>query len=1524
MYFRGVLSEAEPPTSLSPDLLWGRYRVERALGVGASSQVFAALDTATDTHVALKVVKAERAQDLIYEATALARVSHPCVARVIELLIADQPTRHPLVLRHGDGLLVQSLAAGEPPLRLALEPALRVARDVAAALAAIHAVGLSHGDIKPANVMFDGARATVIDLGLARRFGNYSTASGTPAYLAPEAFFGSRSVATDLYALGCLLHAILGGRSPLDDDVSVQVHDAARRALLSPRVVDPALPAGVRALLTDLLARDPALRPRSAADVQARLETLLADLFDIDDDPLPKSSSVARLPLIGHEQARARIHAALEEEAPLVIVTGPSGSGRSRVIEEAMRAYQLECVQRGAAGPTFVRQPRLPRVPMTRSAVLHVDAMPTPEELSAHREAAAVVDARLSVIVETRDHPNADVRLAPLSDESLDALLEQSLGQRPSRSLREVAKTRSGGLSGRLIRLLRAAGAKGRLVRSADDLRGTPDLAPERDLSEHALAALLACAGGRLKRSSVMGRDEELEGLRDLGLAVITDGDVVLRPDARRALLSALPTKRKHAYAKSLLRSSTSARERAYLHACLGQRDEAERALLVVVSTLREAARPRAVAELVSDLRDAFSLNTPRLRRAHADALRADARYDDALSVLRRGDDEHLRAEITRLTGALDEAIAILDEGDSGASSLVAHLALSRGDIERAEVHAGRDARGAEVLAFIEMGRGDNEAARAHVANALDTVSDHASRARLRSTLGTIAMLDGDFSAACAHYERAVASAARVGERHASATYQVNLGSACFERGALGPALASLRDGAQQLALIGRHLEVARALYDVSTVSLVSGALAQADRYAAAGMAAAYRARGGPGQKQALAYLHIAQAEAALRRGDLSRAREACQNAALASEDCAAGPHAIIAARRARVLVATGDRETAQLALTASDPTATPSDTESDASARTEHLLAAARFALATDPERAVEMASRASESATRFESRLTSSLLLMEAAERAKRIELGRRAGSQARALLDDAAATLDATARARLRSVPSYARVLSARPGDPDRHALPSRALANIAKRLRPTRSRARILEDLLDGARDLVGAERGAIIAREGSEVRLLFANGGLTEVSRSIVARAFAEARALLTTDARGDERLAGAASVHMLALRSVACVPMTDGEDRLLLYLEDRLRPAAFDERHRALLVDLGELASNALVGQRALAQARERESELLDTRRALAEVVDRQALELAAQRAVLPDIEAKSEAMRTALALARRAASSGAPVLLMGESGSGKDLIARAIHAASPRASQPWVSENCGAIPDALFDSALFGHVKGAFTGAVRDHVGLLRAADHGTLFLDEVAELSPSAQAKLLRVTQDGEVRPVGANANITIDARLITATRKDLRAEITRGAFREDLFYRLAVIVIEVPPLRDRKEDLPGIIASILHKLGRGDLRVDPSALDALRAHTWPGNVRELENELTRASLSASDALRVADLSFDAAERQTLRQQVDALERRLIQEALRETSGNRTRAAEALGVSRYGLQKMIKRLEISPDDER
>jgi two-component system response regulator HupR/HoxA len=334
-------------------------------------------------------------------------------------------------------------------------------------------------------------------------------------------------------------------------------------------------------------------------------------------------------------------------------------------------------------------------------------------------------------------------------------------------------------------------------------------------------------------------------------------------------------------------------------------------------------------------------------------------------------------------------------------------------------------------------------------------------------------------------------------------------------------------------------------------------------------------------------------------------------------------------------------------------------------------------------------------------------------------------------------------------------------------------------------------------------------------------------------------------------------------------------------------------------------------------------------------------------------------VEHKQEKARSAFGLAGLVRAPGSPldpvcaliariapydlsVMVTGESGTGKEMVARAIHYESSRADKPFITENCGAVPDTLLESELFGYKRGAFTGAVDDRIGLFQQADGGTLFLDEIGETSPAFQVKLLRALQEGEFRPLGSNKVVSVDVRVIAATNRDLEEDVRTGRFREDLYYRLATIPVHVPPLRERPMDLPLLAARLLEQscatLGKRVRGFAEATLARLAAYPWPGNVRELQNEILRLVALADDELLGPELLSprllqgpatvaQASDEWTdglsgnLRERMDQLERRVLLAAMQRHHGNKSRAANELGLSRVGLRAKLARHGLADD---
>jgi transcriptional regulator with GAF, ATPase, and Fis domain len=510
-------------------------------------------------------------------------------------------------------------------------------------------------------------------------------------------------------------------------------------------------------------------------------------------------------------------------------------------------------------------------------------------------------------------------------------------------------------------------------------------------------------------------------------------------------------------------------------------------------------------------------------------------------------------------------------------------------------------------------------------------------------------------------------------------------------------------------------------------------------------------------------------------------------------------------------------------------------------------------------------------------------------------------------------------------------------------------------------------KLLALIVDQVISLTGAERGFLILRGAERKFEMVAARTLdrenvrrpaVKISRAVAGEVARTGKPLLTTNAQADARLQSSPSVSGLKLRSVLCLPLkARGRFLGFLYMDHRFEEGVFRADDLELVEAFADQAAVALEDQRVLAELRERTEELARSKerveelnRLLEQQLDVQRRELDEVRTLLrdrgdrplkyeyADIVGSSDALREVLRLVDHVTDTSVPVLVLGESGTGKELIARAIHHNGPRSTRRFVTENCAAIPANLLESVLFGHVKGAFTGADRDREGLFELADGGTMFLDEVGELPLEMQVKLLRVLETGELRRVGGKDTRRVDVRIISATNRDLAAMVSAGEFREDLYYRINVLQVRVPPLRERRADVAELVQHFLRQQASesGD---DPKtgtdeAMRVLTGYEWPGNVRQLRNEILRAvALSEhvilpevlspelrNRSLPTSDVSLDGgrALKDIVQEAVDELERRLVSDALRESGWRKTDAARTLRVSRPTLDAKIKRLMI------
>jgi serine/threonine-protein kinase PknK len=945
----------------------------------------------------------------------------------------------------------------------------------------------------------------------------------------------------------------------------------------------------------------------------------------------------------------------------------------------------------------------------------------------------------------------------------------------------------------------------------------------------------------------------------------------------------------------------------------------------------RGAASPTVARELVAAL-----VRTGRIGRAWAAASTLQGPLADALRgeiARRRGDRD---AETYARTAAAHGDAAV----QATARATLARIAWDSGDLEAASEWAEgtAGAAGAEVRGLIAWRRGEYEQGLAAVSQALADALDTDARGRLEGTRAMLELGRGDAAAALDAFGRAADLSARAGAVVEEATYLTNDAAAAADAGAIGRAIASATRSALLWERLGRPERAARAWL------ARAGALATlAQQHATDEAAHEAEARAiEAGDTRTAAYADWARVEVRApgdpdaRRWAIAAA-EKLRDAGVEDEVRAAARLLVWApdvldARQVAAYDGAAARTSAPARWEWWGARAQTAAGTANASEILSRLLA-----LVDEPallgsrgpalDAAVRLATQAGDGAAarRFDhARVTAARLLHEGAPPEFRASLASVAWA---------------------RSTPNERADLQFAPEQIAQLETIVRALSG-RDRLRP------LLEQVLDTLVLWTGVERGLLLLRvpDGRLVPRVARNlarhdlsGEQLALSQTIARRALETGEAVVATDALstlGDLH----ASVHALRLRSIVAVPLlARGEALGVVYLDDRVRRGAFGARELAWVRVVASQAALAIAdardavllrrAARRAERARARLETVLGQREAELDVTRTQ-LDLArgeptSTRFTYDEIAGRSEPMRELLRLVDRVTTSEVPVLVVGESGTGKELVARAVHKNGPRARRAFVSENCASVPETLLESTLFGHVRGAFTGASSTRPGLFDVADGGTLFLDEIGEMSLGMQTKLLRVLQDGDVRAVGSERVRKVDVRVIGATHRDLSAMVAAGTFREDLFYRLNVVTLTVPPLRERPEDIPPLIDHLIRKHAPPNrpAKVTRAALLKLASYPWPGNVRQLENELRRALVMSDGTIDVADLSADVVRGGPsaavtggldLRKRVDALEAELVSEALLKTRGNQTRAAQLLGLSRFGLQKMMKRLGV------
>ncbi len=908
------------------------------------------------------------------------------------------------------------------------------------------------------------------------------------------------------------------------------------------------------------------------------------------------------------------------------------------------------------------------------------------------------------------------------------------------------------------------------------------------------------------------------------------------------------------------------------------------------------------------------------------DYSRAVMRCEEALAIAR---EPSLRARLSSLAG-----MAVVYMGDVAKATPLLEGALS---LWSAQGDARQEAATLAYMAIARDRAGDSAGAKALYERALDRAragGDVAQMASARLNLGSLLEQMGDLGLALEHLAAAEKLGRRAGAVRVLLAAQLHLASHMIKLGSYERAVVGLEQALSDARANGLRMLVAHALQGLGVAKARVGQHDDALAVTAEAIAE-FRAMG---DEESAADASLDVAEALLDRaepGDLDRAVDAIDRAQAHTNSTVEGPFASrLRYLQGRVSALRADTRGAIKALTEATELAERAGQwelrAASLAARAEvHRATGAELHARRDRERAIEV--------------LESVASILPPDLRSAFWSVPARVALRATGLAESHAAVAVESGLT-ISSITMGLTGHNVTVGSQDRRLV---LLADLSRRVNEERTLDGTLEQTARAAAELCNAERSVVLLRESNGSLAMRAQlgpeagEGEEGFSRSIAESALIDGEVLATHDARGDRRFSDFQSVHDRALGAVAAVPIrARGRTLGVLYVENRHRRAQWGAMDVTILRAFAEQAGVAVeraglieelqVRTRELEVARSeiesllavRTVELEDTRRSLARAEEALRTRFAPQGMV-----ASSEPMRKVLAVVERVRDADVPVVIEGESGTGKEMIARALHFSGARARGPFVVVHCGAIPETLLESELFGHVKGAFTGADRDRKGLIASAHGGTLVLDDVSEMPLKMQVELLRVLQDRKIRPVGAESEETVDVRVIAAANKVLKDLVAQGQFREDLFYRLSVVTIRLPSLRQRADEIPALASHFLARFseenGMPRKKLSREALAKLLRAPWPGNVRQLRHVLESAAvLVDGDVIEPEALPIDeGAERPSVAPTATspmalrkAAERQRIVDALEGCNWNKVKAATILSMPRRTLYRRLK----------
>ena len=1508
----------EPPPPTSPTQVEpvkddvsrfpARYEPVERLGKGGGGEVWAARDRVTEQVVALKLLRdgADESEmmALVREATVLSGIEGLGVPKVLHFGRLPKTDRAYMVRELVEGQSLADLLKDGSDVRLCLSAVVQAADLVTR----LHRALLLHGDIKPANIIVGPTGdATLVDLGLAAPWqeGGTRPEGLTPRYAAPELFRGEPlTPRAEVFALGATAGEVLGH---LDKGLEETVREAVRQ------VVRRATADGIdeRQPSADEFAQD--LRRAARLDTEragagARvwsitgIDALSADLFN-------------RVSELGRGAG--------------LVVSGGVGSGRSTLLRRVSWSLGVAGVAVGLIGQEAQDLASALGVVLVgrkpREVVLLVDDADKRSDTELAKLDALRQKGATLVMVTTASGasrlPGATYgifEVPPLVGEEAAKLVHRMIPSLSEQLVRYIV-ARAGGLPG-LMRTI-VTELEHTAVVSIEDI--------ERQLTEVPVPS-----GVRMEPS-------EIHRLLDRGLfdnaadylAAYADDESVTVGLARAKLATGRGDPQ--GALRELLRVKGDLSdegqevamwhvEKARAHLRTGDYDDAETHAGLAITRLGASLLGEVAAGKLPDAAGGIELG-PMVAEALAVSGLAQSlagRHEDAIRTLRRSVDVARGAGEPRILAVALGSLA---------------FAFQRDD-------------------QLDEAQSSNEEALEHATKAGD--AGHVATTRLN--LAGIARMRGDIAASITHYEAAVDMGRRSGRETTVRQALLNLANLDIYLGRVARAHASIEAVAVDRESLGQVQQAHLLSLEAEAAALAGDEERAQERCLACSQA--YQQLRRP----------VDAAEALLERvlyrvgGDQPDAadlqEELFQAEALLADSGAHRPLLLVA--RGRVAKLAGSNAQAKEAFDGAISAAI------DGGSREWLWRALAGRAELLTSEGDDSGAEADRREALRVLEEIASSLPrdLREVYWNEPRRRALRKPTQQPHTMLapGSAAVSSAAVSSAVVGSRPAIDAADFDAPtqlGGAGREDRLSRVL-EINRAIAGEYDLDRLLEKVTDHAIALLSAERGFVLLHSRSgEGRLSIhaardrhGDDPHARFSQSIAEKVVQTGEPFVAVDAGRDDRVADYVSVHSLMLKSVACVPIRSRRDVIgALYLETRLRQAGLFRDEVATLSALADQVAIAIETAHLVSENKQRAAELeranteLEAARAkLEQLLGRRTEQLQHTRRDLRSarevlrghfgykgIVGTSNAMRRVYAIIDRVKDADVPVLIVGESGTGKEVIARAVHNAGPRGKQRFVGVNCGAIPEHLLESELFGHMRGAFTGADRDKKGLFRELDRGTILLDEIGEMPQKMQAGLLRVLQEKVVRPVGGTHEEKVGTRVITATHRNLADMVQTGAFREDLYYRLNVIQIVVPPLRERLEDVPLLIDHFLRifaaRYSRDRRTLSREALKKLSAYSWPGNVRQLENVLLNAwILSDSPELEPSDFELPEArgpiattvsEVRAVPASLDAAkeqEKERILEALTACNWNRAKAASLVGMPRRTFYRRLKKYGI------